>query len=354
VNSGIEKVSSLRNERKPCHFWVDNEVADCYQAIVGADAIWVYCRIARYANGAWIVSPKLRGTSDARVGLREMAEWCGKSVDTVARSLEVLELVGLLRSERGGARSKGRYALADVKDLVIREGGQYDREIGGYRLPDERVAQLKEQVRAMRLKLARKSQLTIVECEEAELPPRGTTVAQSDRLEVEPADALTAGSDSSVRPERQNCASGATAINLLEEIKTSRETTPPTPSPGGEGDESATAARMRFESPDEVQAAVDQVCEALGIVMLNRSRRTRELLFAVMNQRMKTTGESPPETAALMVRRWQRQVEVSGFLRVKLGLRKFFGEGYWLDENRWFWDEAKWKLHCEAKVGSWG
>jgi hypothetical protein len=189
VTSGIDKVSSLRNERKPCHFWVDNEVADCYQAIVGADAIWVYCRIARYANGAWIVSPRLRGTSDKRVGLREMAEWCGKSVDTVARSLEVLELVGLLRSERGGARSKGCYALADVKDLVIREGGQYDRETGSYKLPDERAAQLKDQVRDLRIKLARKAKLTIVECEESEVaetsePPRGTTVAQSDSLEV--------------------------------------------------------------------------------------------------------------------------------------------------------------------------
>jgi len=146
-------MTSLRNERKPCHFWVDNEVADCYQPIVGADAIWVYCRIARHANGAWIISPRLRGTSDTRVGLREMAEWCGKSADTVSRSLEVLELVGLITAEHG-TRSKGRYALADVKDLVTREGGLYDREMGSFRLPDGRVDELKKQVRELRLKLA--------------------------------------------------------------------------------------------------------------------------------------------------------------------------------------------------------
>ena len=113
VSSDIEQITGLRNERKASHFWVDNEVADCYQPIVGADAIWVYCRIARYANGAWIVSPRLRGTNDTRVGLREMAEWCGKSVDTVSRSLEVLgRRWGCCDPSVAMERARRRYALA--------------------------------------------------------------------------------------------------------------------------------------------------------------------------------------------------------------------------------------------------
>jgi hypothetical protein len=103
-----------------------------------------------------------------------------------------------------------------------------------------------------------------------------------------------------------------------------------------------------------VQAAVAWLCVELGIVLESCSRRRRELLFAVVNARIRATGDSSAAVASLMAKRWARQAEVSEFLRVKLGVWKFFGDGYWLDENRWFWDEAKWKLHCEAKVGSWG
>jgi len=77
-------------------------------------------------------------------------------VDTVSRCLQVLEHVGLLQAVRG-AKAKGRYALADVKDLVTREGGLYDRETGSFQLPAKRTVELKLQVRELRAKLARKS-----------------------------------------------------------------------------------------------------------------------------------------------------------------------------------------------------
>ena len=217
-------VTGLRNERKPCHFWVDNEVADCYQPIVGADAIWVYCRIARHANGAWIVSPRLRGTSDTRIGLREMAEWCGKSVDTVWRSLEVLELVGLLTAERG-AKSKGRYALADVKDLVTREGAVYDRETGSFRLPDARIAELKQQVRELRLKLARKKATV----------KSAPSVAQSDSLGAGLFVVPEAKCDRTVTPDVQNCRSSSTDASryISGNSKTAKQTTTPQPPQAG-------------------------------------------------------------------------------------------------------------------------
>lgn len=223
VNSGNEPLTSLRNERKPCHFWVDNEVADCYQPIVGADAIWVYCRIARNAHGAWIVSPKRCG-GDTRVSLREMAEWCGKSVDTVWRCLQVLEHVGLLQAVHG-AKSSGRYALADVKDLVTREGGEYDRVMGSFQLPRARVAELKQQVKELRAKLARKAGgLMVVQ-----------SVAQSDRLEGRlfsvpegKCDSFVALSDTSVAPDAQT-----SITTRKQESKTNHTPQPPQVTPTG-------------------------------------------------------------------------------------------------------------------------
>ena len=227
MSQGTDQLTGLRNERKPCHFWVDNEVADCYQPIVGADAIWVYCRIARNAHGAWIVSPKVRG-GDTRISLREMAEWCGKSVDTVSRCLQVLEHVGLLQAVRG-AKAKGRYALADVKDLVTREGGLYDRETGSFQLPAKRTVELKLQVRELRAKLARKSgsRLAIVGRDEA-----SSSVAQSDRLESDLFGASESECDRSVAQSDATVAHGATASITTDCKKASKAITPQPPQAG--------------------------------------------------------------------------------------------------------------------------
>lgn len=220
MQDGQDKLTGLRDTRKPCHFWVDNEVADCYQPIVGADAIWVYCRIARNAHGAWIVSPKRRD-GDTRVSLREMAEWCGKSVDTVWRCLQVLEHVGLLQAVHG-AKSSGRYALADVKDLVTREGAEYDRVMGSFQLPPTRVAELKQQVKELRAKLARKaSGLMVVQ-----------SVAQSDRLEGRLFSAPDGKCDSSVAPTDTSVAPDVQP-SITQEGNKAKSTTAPQPPQAG-------------------------------------------------------------------------------------------------------------------------
>ncbi len=244
-------MTGLRDTRKPCHFWVDNEVADCYQAIVGADAVWVYCRIARYAHGAWIVSPKVRG--DSRVSLREMAEWCGKSVDTVWRCLQVLEHVGLLKTVRG-AKSKGRYALVDVKDLVTREGGLYNRELGSFQLPQPCVAELTQQVRELRLKLARKKAGV-------------SSVAQSDSFEGSAFSAPDVECDRSVAPSDTTVAHGATDNFLLEESNTAKQTTTPQPPqagacglmPGEHADETKTKNLPTSVETNSLSSSKDQL-----------------------------------------------------------------------------------------------
>lgn len=389
-------MTGLRNERKPCHFWVDNEVADCYQPIVGADAIWVYCRIARNAHGAWIVSPKRRD-GDTRVSLREMAEWCGKSVDTVWRCLQVLEHVGLLQAVHG-AKSSGRYALADVKDLVTREGGAYDRTIGSFQLPPARVAALKAEVKELRAKLARKaSGLRVVESV-------GQSVAQSDRLEQQLFSAAAEECDSSVAPSDASVAPDAQP-SITQEGKQAKQTTTPQPPQAGACDldvpdedpplteeqlahlakhaddakwvaewtdyyreanrvaarEAAKAAeveRVEAERIARLKAELCNVPAARAYVMrecrFQKSRRGRgieQVIDDVLNQALEL-GEPLWETASKMAAAW-KQFQANGeFIDVHWGPVNFYRMGIWRDSRGWAWNEAKLERVRGARVGS--
>ncbi len=208
---------------------MDNEVADCYQPIVGADAVWVYCRIARNAHGAWIVSPKRRD-GDTRLALREIAEWCGKSVDTVWRCLQVLEHVGLLQAVHT-VKGSGRYALVDVKALVLQEGGEYDVRMGCFQLPAQRVAELTVRVRELRLKLARKKAAAGAG---TAVKVAAQSVAQSDRLGDSLFSALDAKCDRSVALSDKTVALGIHPTNK-QDCKTAKQTTPPYPPQAGDG-----------------------------------------------------------------------------------------------------------------------
>lgn len=343
----MDAFSGLRNERKPCHFWIDNEVADCYQPIIGADAIWVYCRIARYAHGAWIVSPRRRGLDGDRVALREMAQWCGKSVDTVWRCLELLELVGLICVQRG-ARAKGRYALADVKELVTREGATYDADSGGFRLPEERVAELKRQVKELRLKLARKGAGLIADREAG-----GESVALSDRFSGDLFSAPEAKCDRSVAPAVQICRSSSTDINLLEESKTTKQTQTLNPNP----------ARARESDCVEAGTVVSRVpgdpdlsCAAAAVMHKCRftARRLRVVIRDVIAAE-RDRGVQPEDAARNLAAAWERYTSTGALLKRKWDAMQFFGEGYWAKPDAWAWDEQaiqNRQMEARARVGT--
>jgi hypothetical protein len=331
-----DQVKGLRNERKACHFWVDNEVADCYQPIVGADAVWVYCRIARYAYGAWIVSPKVRGV-DSRVSLREMAEWCGKSVDTVWRCLMVLEHVGLLRAVRG-SKSKGRYALADVKNLVMSEGGVYDREMGSFQLPVARVATLKVEVKELRVRLARKSSgLEIVGGKAAAIE----SVAQSDRLGGDLFGAPSAKCDRSVAPDVQP--------SITENSKTAKQNYAPMSPSLRDGD--GVPENREALAANAVDAATDRVMREIGAT----ARRLRKKLRVVLWCRVET-GEEPEAVADRMIDAWRRYSKQGLRLFKRRSVAEFFEGPYWLDSNTWDWDAQfirEERQQAGARAGSW-
>ena len=344
MGSGAETLTSLRNERKPCHFWVDNEVADCYQPIVGADAIWVYCRIARNAHGAWIVSPKRRD-GDTRLALREMAEWCGKSVDTVWRCLQILEHVGLLRAVHG-AKAKGRYALADVKELVTREGAQYDSGMGSFRLPEARVAELKDQVRALRAKLARKKATGNAE---AAVDTALSSVAQSDSLDGDLFAVSEVKCDSSVAQSDKSVALRALPSNT-QESKTAKQTTTPQP-PAARGERTRGGEPLLLVSePSGTDKALKRMMDTCGFT----AKRLRWKLHAVMKQR-EGMGELSEEIADRMIDAWQRYGRQGERLFRHRSAAEFFEGGLWLNSNLWDWDAVKLREEQQvmnASVGS--
>lgn len=340
---GGEQTISLRNDRKACHFWVDNEIADCYQAVIGADATWIYCRIARHAHGAWIMSPKSRG-GDPRVSLREMAEWCGKSVDTVWRCLQVLQHVGLIRAELS-AKSKGRYALADVKDLVVREGGAYDARTGSMQLPAARAAALKAEVKSLRTKLARKSSGLAVVGGGA---TAAASVAPSDRLESSLFFASGEKCDSSVAPSDTSVAPGATAFltTRKQDCKTKDSPQPPAASAaGGDGGTSGAASSDR-----EIDEAVQRVMDAIGAT----ARRLGKKIRGQVARRVEL-GEGSGEVADRMIAAHGRLEKNAEFLFKVPSAAEFFENGLWLDLRRLNWDQQALREHrqrMEASTGS--
>lgn len=346
MSSGTEQAISLRDSRKPCHFWVDNEVADCYQAIIGADATWIYCRIARYAHGAWIVSPRVRGAGDTRVSLREMAEWCGKSVDTVWRCLQVLEYVGLIHAQ-GAVKSKGRYALADVKDLVSREGGAYDSQTGSLQLPAARAAALKVEVKELRARLARKASRLAVVGGMATAPE---SVALSDRLESPLFSALPQKCDSSVAPSDKSVAHGATD-SITRRTQENKKASPQPPLLRNGGDGGAAPPAPSSDRDESIDEATERVMMAIGAT----ARRLRRKVRAVIAQRV-ALGERASDVADRMIAAYEDQARNSRLLFRVAPAAEFYESGLWLNKNRWNWDQTAVRdeqRRAEARAGSW-
>lgn len=122
----------LRDKRKPGHCWQDNELYDAFGPVIGADAVLVYVQMTRHCYG-----------TEIRCSSRELAAECGKSKNTVLRSLRVMERVGMLRAVGGGQRKAAEYHLADLKELAMHHGASYDSRRVSYVFSAEQAAALR-------------------------------------------------------------------------------------------------------------------------------------------------------------------------------------------------------------------
>ena len=324
------KQLTLRSVRKPGHFWVDNEVLDCYLDVIGADACWVYCLLARCADGPKVV-----------IGLRELADMSGKSADTGRRMLAVLALVGLVDAAQTGNK-RGEYSLCDVKELVMRHGGSYDRESACYRLPGRVSASLRSGVQELRVKLARKQSSASAN----PVSQRCSGVAQSDAQTVNLFFNDENECDSRVAPLSDSCvAQGSDTLGTpsnTEKLKTENNYSPFIPLVS-EGEEirsgcvldfakaKSTAAKAEAGADVSLSPQVDAVMQACGFT----ARKLRRVLAAQMRLRC-DVGETAATVAREMIAAWRRYA-IEDRLAVRFAPSVFFGDGYWLDDRRWHW-----------------
>ena len=104
---GQLKKTAPRTVRTPGHAWQENELYDVFLPIVGPYAALVWNTMTRLSYGA-----------DVEASLRELALRTVISKDTVARSIAVLEAVGMIE-----VLAVSKYRLIDLKVLVLDLGG---------------------------------------------------------------------------------------------------------------------------------------------------------------------------------------------------------------------------------------
>jgi hypothetical protein len=78
---------SIRDQRQPGWFFVDNEIIDKYGAQLGAYGVAVYCVLSRYAKN---------GNQQVNLSARDIGSALGISQDRVRKSLADLASVGLI------------------------------------------------------------------------------------------------------------------------------------------------------------------------------------------------------------------------------------------------------------------
>jgi hypothetical protein len=129
-----------------------------------------------------------------------------------------------------------------------------------------------------------------------------------------------------------------------------KQHTPHSPPQAGESCLPENLPANRDAVDPEIEAAMVEACDALGIV----KRRHRLRIGAVIRLEAQRAGESPPGVAARMLRSFRRQSEAKkrGELVSIYGVMNFFELGIWKDEGRWHWDEQALKLQAVARVGS--
>lgn len=190
----------LRDTRKPGHCWQDNELYDCFQPVIGPLAVGVYARITRECFGATVT-----------VSLRELAELTGLSKSAVQRAMAVLELVGMVTARRGAAKRSPEYDLADLKELAIGYGSEFDAKRCSYVLREAARERLRAEVAALEKRMQGKP------CREPRGVPQGDTEGRPDGVVGVPQ------RDSGVPQEGQWCPSEGQNGDCIKNDKKARK-----------------------------------------------------------------------------------------------------------------------------------
>jgi hypothetical protein len=272
--------------------------------------------------------------------------------------------------------------------------------MGSFQLPPARVAELKQQVKELRAKLARKaSGLSIVQ-----------SVALSDRLEGPlfsapdgKCDSSVAPSDTSVAPDVQTSITtrkqesktnytpvapkGALCLDVPAEDANEEPEEPPLDEEqlahlakhandakwtaewtGYYREANRAAARERAKAAEaerveaeriarlknelcSVAAARAYVMRECGFTKSRRGRGIEQVIDDVLNQEL-DLGNPFWETAPKMAANWKLFQENGEFIDVHWGPVNFYRMGIWRNSRGWAWNEAKLERRRGASVGS--
>jgi hypothetical protein len=113
--------------------------------------------------------------------------------------------------------------------------------------------------------------------------------------------------------------------------------------PNGTGDprKSKPAGDPRKATAGGPCDAVQSECEAAMLECGLSNPRMLRVIVDAMRMQTKRERMSPVEVRLMMVASWKRWKADAGYMRHSIGPRKFFGEGYWLDETLWPVDHAR-------------
>jgi hypothetical protein len=240
-HTGVEQMTEGSSESakvppqgkvKPPFFSMGNEVLDVFLPIIGPDCYAVYSRLvrSRYAN------------QDLVHSIRGLADETGLSVTTISRSLEVLELVGLLKLTRFHGSRDSECQLRDSRALASGLGAQYNPRTLSFSIPPDAVKKLKAEVNLLRKKQQGKSP--------AKAPNDDLLACENQPQSVSPRNAGVS-LEIPKRPFRET----QTASLLIQEEGRFEEGPPPTPAHRGEAKNENDSTHKSGETPDEDEPA---------------------------------------------------------------------------------------------------
>lgn len=232
----------LRGQVKAPFCCIGNEVFDVFLPVMEGDCFTLYAYLVR----------RVFHDSKLKHSVRELAAATAIGITTVARSLEVLEHLRLVKLIRFGGSKNSECQLIDSWELAMRLGAKYNSKTLSYSLPPDVADRLKAEVKRLR------------EQQQKKPPPIAASGASQDC--GNPSLRVSQRDDSvSLARHQRSTRETQTGTYLLTEERRIEEVLSPTPSherdverPKGSPNEGETAALLKWAT-DRFNGVIDDM-----------------------------------------------------------------------------------------------
>jgi hypothetical protein len=275
--------------------------------------------------------------------------------------LLVLEAVGVIVVKKRRKNRAATYRIVDMKQLMRDLGGELNKHLHSYLLPESQMTHLQEKVRQVNRASQRKRVAPLSDT--LECSPLATRVDESDSgvaLEGHPCRSIerhplinknqdfktktihsfsTAQSGEQVQAEPEAATTTTANANAAGDDNTQSE---------GEGngkDQSESDAGAVTVTPNA--DAVDLVMREWGIT----NQRTRRVYAEVITARTAESGHAPGRVATEMLQSWKNYNLWCNYLIHPWGRENFFSGGHWLNPASWRIDRRRHDTDSERRTG---